>query len=112
MAIIILTRIIEDAPVGLTSHRKWSDGSQRHLIDFINLAKNKTWGYFRIYLDNQDRANIDNSCSNSEIYCMFINRGRNVQLTKYAIFNGIIYQNLLDKSTPFILGISISISIR
>ena len=50
------------------------------LIDFINIAKNKTWGYLRIHLDNpEDGANIDNSCSNSEIYCMFINRRRNAQ---------------------------------
>jgi hypothetical protein len=53
------------------------------LIDFINIAKTKTWGYFRIHLDNpEDGANIDNSCSNSEIYCMFVNRRRK----KYACF--------------------------
>jgi hypothetical protein len=46
--------------------------SDNDLIDFIMIANNKTWGYFRIHLDvlkvNKDIPNPD-----SEIYCMFIN---------------------------------------
>lgn len=47
--------------------------SDNDLIDFITIAKNKTWGYFRIHVDAL-KANKDISNSKSEIYCMFINK--------------------------------------
>jgi hypothetical protein len=46
--------------------------SDNDLIDFIMIANNKTWGYFRIHLDAL-KVNKDISDPNSEIYCMFIN---------------------------------------
>ena len=46
------------------------------LIDFIRLAQNKTSAFFRIHIGNtNDKANIDNSCLFSGIYCMFIIKG-------------------------------------
>lgn len=46
--------------------------SDNDLIDFLMIASNKTWGYFRIHLDglNVNQNILD---SDSEIYCMFIN---------------------------------------
>jgi hypothetical protein len=54
------------------------------LIDFMEIANNKTYGYFRFQFgdpeDNSgenpgDKANIVKSSLNSEIYLMFINKG-------------------------------------
>jgi hypothetical protein len=46
--------------------------SDNDLVDFIMIANNKTWGYFRIHLDVLKAKDISNS--DSEIYCMFINK--------------------------------------
>ena len=85
------------------------------LIDFINIAKNKTWGYLRIHLDNpEDGANIDNSVQiQKSIVCLSI-EGEMLRKVKEIrmFYNGILFQNLPDKSKPFILGISMSMSIR
>jgi hypothetical protein len=43
------------------------------LLDFLMMAKNRTSGYFRIHANANNLE--DRSYRNSEVYCMFINKG-------------------------------------
>jgi hypothetical protein len=43
------------------------------LLDFLKVAKNKTYGYFRVHT-NANKLE-DRAYGNSDIYCMFINKG-------------------------------------
>ena len=43
------------------------------LLDFLIIAKNRTSGYFRVHTNANNLEN--RSYENSEIYCMFINKG-------------------------------------
>ena len=43
------------------------------LLDFLKIAKNKTYGYFRVHTNANNLE--DRAFRNSEIYCMFINKG-------------------------------------
>ena len=43
------------------------------LLDFLMIAKNRTSGYFRVHANANNLE--DRSYRNSEIYCMFINKG-------------------------------------
>jgi hypothetical protein len=50
--------------------------NDNELLDFLKTANNRTSGYFRIHTNNlEDRSDIDNSHSASEIYCLFVNKG-------------------------------------
>lgn len=43
------------------------------LLDFLKIAKNRTYGYFRVHTDANKLE--DRAYRNSNIYCMFINKG-------------------------------------
>jgi hypothetical protein len=43
------------------------------LLDFLMMAKNRTSGHFRVHTNANNLEN--RSYENSEIYCMFINKG-------------------------------------
>lgn len=43
------------------------------LLDFLKIAKNKTYGYFRVHTNANNLE--DRAYRNSDIYCMFINKG-------------------------------------
>lgn len=43
------------------------------LLDFLKIAKNRMYGYFRVHTDANKLE--DRAYRNSNIYCMFINKG-------------------------------------
>jgi hypothetical protein len=43
------------------------------LLDFLKIAKNKSYGYFRVHANANNLK--DRTYRNSDIYCMFINKG-------------------------------------